>query len=85
MKRNEGSNERSGVRDTVAAVRNERKPLQGIRQIEQQNIDVVYNMIKKTAHSKINSSQIQDIEVAMLPKQSTAVINYLNRIHKKKP
>ena len=66
-------------------MKNKRKPLQGIRQIEQQNIDVVYNMIKKTAHSKINSSQIQDIEVAMLPKQSTAVINYLNRIHKKKP
>ena len=66
-------------------MKNKRKPLQGIRQIEQQNIDVVYNMIKKTAHSKINSSQIQDIEVAMLPKQSTAVINYLHRIHKKKP
>ena len=66
-------------------MKNKREPLQGIRQIDQQNIDVVYNMIKKTAHSKINSSQIQDIEVAMLPKQSTAVINYLNRIHKKKP
>jgi len=66
-------------------MKNKRKPLQGIRQIDQQNIDVVYNMVKKTAHTKINSSLIQDIEVAMIPKQSTAVINYLNRIHKKKP
>ncbi|MBL0069767.1 MAG: hypothetical protein IPP39_15185 [Chitinophagaceae bacterium] len=66
-------------------MKNKRKPLQGIRQIDQQNIDVVFNMVKKTAHTKINSSLIQDIEVAMLPKQSTAVINYLNRIHKKKP
>ncbi|MBK9938914.1 MAG: hypothetical protein IPP02_11100 [Chitinophagaceae bacterium] len=66
-------------------MKNKRKPLQGIRQIDQQNIDVVFNMVKKTAHTKLNSSLIQDIEVAMLPKQSTAVINYLNRIHKKKP
>lgn len=65
-------------------VKNKKQPLQGIRQIDQYNIDLVFNMIKKTAHSKINSSLIQDIEVAMLPKQSTAVINYLNRIHKKK-
>jgi hypothetical protein len=66
-------------------MKNKRKPLQGIRQIDQQNIDVVFNMVKKTAHTKLNSSLIHDIEVAMLPKQSTAVINYLNRIHKKKP
>lgn len=66
-------------------VKNKRKPLQGIRQIDQYNIDLVFNMIKKTAHSKINSSLIQDIEVAMLPKNSTAVINHLNRLHKKNP
>ena len=65
-------------------VKNKRKPLQGIRQMDQYNIDLVFNMVKKTAHSKINSSQIQDIEVAMLPKNSTAVINHLNRIYKKK-
>ena len=53
--------------------------------MEQYNIDLVFNMVKKTAHSKINSSLIQDIEVAMLPKNSTAVINYLNHIHRKKP
>ena len=64
-------------------VKNKRKPLQGIRQMDQYNIDLVFNMIKKTAQSKINSSLIQDIEVVMLPKQSTAVINYLNNIHKK--
>jgi len=65
-------------------VKNRKKPLQGIRQIDQYNIDLVFNMIKKTAQSKINSSLIQDIEVVMLPKQSTAVINYLNNIHRKK-
>ncbi len=65
-------------------VKNKRNPLQGIRQMDQYNIDLVFNMVKKTAHSKINSSLIQDIEVAMLPKNSTAVINHLNRIYKKK-
>jgi hypothetical protein len=65
-------------------MKNKRKPLQGIRQIDQYNIDLVFNMVKKTAYSKLNSSLIQDIEVVMLPKQSTAVINYLNKMHKKK-
>ena len=64
-------------------VKNKNKPLQGIRQIDQYNIDIVFNMIKKTTHTHINSSLIKDIEVAMLPKNSTAVINYLKRIHKK--
>ena len=64
-------------------LKHNRKPLQGIRQIDHYNIDVVFNMIIKTTHSKINSSLIQEIEVVMLPKKSTAVINYLNRIQKR--
>jgi hypothetical protein len=64
-------------------MKNKRKPLQGIRQIDQFNIDVVFNMVRRTTYSKINSSLIQDIEVVMLPKQSTAVINHLNKLHKK--
>ncbi len=59
-------------------VKNKRKPLQGIRQIEQYNIDVVNNMVKKMAQSHITGSNIIDIEVAMLSKNSSAVIKYLN-------
>jgi hypothetical protein len=64
-------------------VKNRKKPYQGIRLIEQYNIDLVFNMVRKEAHTRINSSLILDVEVAMLPKRSTAVINYLDKIHRK--
>jgi hypothetical protein len=65
-------------------VQNKRKPLQGIRQIDNYNIDVVFNMIKNTARDKIHGTLLLDVEVAMLPKRCTAVINYLEGIHAKK-
>ncbi len=64
-------------------VKNNRKPLQGIRQLEQYNIDVVNNMVKKMAQSHITGSNIIDIEVAMLSKNSSAVIKYLNNPKRK--
>ena len=63
-------------------LKNRRKPVQGIRLIEQYNIDLVYNMVQNKARSHYNESSIIEIDVAMLPKRSTAVINYLKSIHK---
>ena len=68
----------------IIKVKNRNKPYQGIRQIEQRNIDMVYNMICKSAYEKFHSSTIIDIEVAMLPKQSKEVINHLTRLHRKR-
>jgi hypothetical protein len=44
---------------------------------------VVYNMVQNKAKAHYNESVIKDIEVAMLPKRSKAVTNYLNAIHKR--
>lgn len=60
------------------------KPYEGIRQIEQSNIDIVFNMIEKEIYTKINESLVIDYEVAMLPKTCTAVKNYLLKMHRKK-
>lgn len=64
-------------------MKNRKKPYQGIRLIEQYNIDLVYNMIKREAGTRINSSLIIDVEVVMLPKRSTAVVNYLKNINRR--
>ena len=55
----------------------------GIRQIEHHNIDVVNNMVRKTTLEKFHSSLVIDIEVSMLSKNSTAVINHLARLYRK--
>ena len=68
----------------IIKVKNRNKPYQGIRQIEQHNIDLVYNMICKSTYEKFHSSTILDIEVAMLPKKSKEVINHLTRLHRKR-
>ena len=68
----------------IIKVKNRNKPYQGIRLIEQHNIDMVYNMICKSVYDKFHSSIIIDIEVAMLPKKSKEVINHLNRLHRKR-
>ncbi len=60
-------------------LKNRRKPLQGIRQIDHFNIDAVYNMIWQKARAHYNDSILVDVEVAMLPKRSTAVRNFLNK------
>ena len=65
-------------------IQNKRKPVQGIRRIEINNVDVVFTMIKKKSQSHFNVSQILDVEVVMLPKSCTAVINYLKKKHNNK-
>ena len=65
-------------------VKNRKKPYQGIRLIEQHNIDLVYNMIQKSTFEKFHSSIVIDIEVSMLPKKSKEVINHLARLHSKR-
>lgn len=64
-------------------LKNKIKPIQGIRLIEHHNIDVVFNMVQNKAKAHYNESVIKDIEVAMLPKRSKAVTNYLNAVHKR--
>ncbi len=59
-------------------VKNKRKPLEGIRFIENYNIDVVHLMVKRTSLQKISDSNFIDLEVAMLSKNSSAVIRHLN-------
>ena len=59
-------------------VKNKRKPLEGIRFIENYNIDVVHLMVKRTSLQKISDSNFIDLEVAMLAKNSSAVIRHLN-------
>ena len=49
----------------------------------QYNIDIAFIKVKDSVYTKIDSSQVLDIEIAMLPKTCTAVISYLNRIHRK--
>ena len=68
----------------IIKVKDRNKPYQGIRQIEQRNIDMVYNMICKSTYEKFHSSIILDIEVSMLPKKSKEVINHLTRLHRKR-
>ena len=68
----------------IIKVKNRKKPYQGIRLIEQHNIDLVYNMIQKSTFEKFHSSIVIDIEVSMLPKKSKEVINHLARLHSKR-
>ena len=49
-------------------LKHKKKPLQGIRQMPQFNIDIVFIMVKDSVFTKIDSSQVLDVEVAMLPK-----------------
>jgi len=45
----------------------------GIRQIEQWNIDVVYNIIKNKTKSFYRESELVDVDVYMLSKNSREV------------
>ena len=54
-------------------LKNKRKPVSGIRFIEQSNIDIVNIQMQKQARIHYNDSLIIDVEVAMLSKNSKAV------------
>jgi hypothetical protein len=53
----------------VIWLKQQQKPIQGIRMIEVQNIDVVYNEMKNKAYSVYGQSDIVDVEVQMLSKK----------------
>ena len=61
-------------------LKNKRKPVSGIRFIEQSNIDIVNIQMQKQARIHYNDSLIIDVEVAMLSKNSKAVKQYQKEI-----
>lgn len=61
-------------------LKNKRKPVSGIRFIEQSNIDIVHIQMQKQARIHYNDSLIIDVEVAMLSKNSKAVKQYQKEI-----
>ena len=61
-------------------LKNKRKPVTGIRFIEQSNIDIVNIQMQKQARIHYNDSLIIDVEVAMLSKNSSAVKTHQKEI-----
>ena len=61
-------------------LKNKRKPVSGIRFIEQSNIDIVNIQMQKQARIYYNDSLIIDVEVAMLSKNSKAVKQHQKEI-----
>ena len=61
-------------------LKNKRKPVTGIRFIEQSNIDIVNIQMQKQARIHYNDSLIIDVEVAMLSKNSKAVKQHQKEI-----
>ena len=61
-------------------LKNKRKPVSGIRFIEQSNIDIVNIQMQKQARIHYNDSLIIDVEVAMLSKNSKAVKRHQKEI-----
>jgi hypothetical protein len=64
-------------------LKNQQKPIQGIRFIENHNIDVVYNMVQSKAKTHYNESTIKDVEVQMLPKRCRAVLKFIEDAQKR--
>ena len=65
----------------VIWTKNRTKPYIGIRQLEQYNIDVVYNQMAQHIFPKFAANSIIDYEVQMLSKNCSAVKKYLERLH----
>ena len=64
-------------------LKNRKTPVTGIRYIELNNIEQVQNKIQIKAGQYYYGSQLIDVEVAMLSKNSSAVKKNLNTIMKK--
>jgi hypothetical protein len=54
-------------------LKNQRKPLQGIRFVNQSNIDLVQNLMEAKARMNSPINHVIDVEVAMLSKNSTVI------------
>lgn len=62
-------------------LKTKQKPVQGIRLIEQYNIDIVTNVIRKKTEANYPSSTIKRIEVAMLSKNDVAIVSFIKKQH----
>lgn len=67
----------------VIWVNNERYRKEGIRYLENGNIDAVQNMMRLKAREHYGF-KLKDVEVQMLPKGCSAVIKYKEQVNKKK-
>jgi len=65
-------------------LRDQKKPIQGIRQYEQKNIDLVTNMARAKAKKHYGDLNVIDIEAAMLSSHSTAAKKYQEEEEKKR-
>ena len=59
------------------------KPVQGIRQYQNQNISAVTNIARVKAQQHYGEQNIVDIEAAMLSSHSSAVKKYLKNLDDK--
>lgn len=64
-------------------LKNQRKPLSGIRYINQTNIDIVQNAMESKAKNNSPHNQVVDVEVAMLSKNSSVIRKYQQQILRK--
>jgi hypothetical protein len=65
-------------------LKDKKKPVQGIRQYDQPNIDVVTNMAKLKAKAHYGEHNIADVEAVMLSSHSNAVMKFMQEQQKKK-
>ncbi len=65
-------------------VKDRPKPLTGIREMKEFNIDVVNYNIEREIYRTISEQNLIDYEVCMLPKNCTAVKVYLNNTYRKR-
>ena len=61
-------------------LKDQRKPVSGIRFIQQTNIDLVQNQMESKAKSFYDYSKVKDVEVAMLSKNATVIRRFQNII-----
>jgi hypothetical protein len=63
--------------------KNKRKPVQGIRFIDQQNIDLAQIYFEKMTHANFPPHIVHAVEVAMLSKNSPVVREHMTAIRKR--
>jgi len=64
-------------------IKNQRKPVSGIRFLNQTNIDLAQNYMEEKARSYFPHNQVLDVEVAMLSKNCRVIKKYQQYILKK--
>lgn len=64
-------------------IKNQSKPVSGIRFINETNIDLAQNLMQGKAKSHFPHNQVLDVEVAMLSKNSSVVKKHQQYILRK--